>query len=458
MSGYSPQIRQEMKQQQKLILSPQMQQALHLLQLPIQDLTQLLEEELALNPLLELPEEDAFDNEYTYDFENQKSFADDDKQTVIENRTAYERSLYAQLQEQVSDFVKTEEEKEILYILIGYLDRDGFLRTPLEEIADWENLPLEVIEKGLKTIQSFEPIGVGARSLKESLLIQLKLLGKENTLAYEIIYKHYEDMLNNRIPLIAKSQKCSYEQINQVIEKEIARLDLRPGANAPEGHYSTQSSQLIADVIVRIQDQKIDIEINEGRSFHLRLNKIYLQMLENPEMDMESKNYLVERLQSGKHLMRNLYERHQTLYRLTEVLIEKQFSFFYEPRGQLNPLTMKEIALELSLHESTIARAVAGKNLAHPKGITPLRQFFTNSYTTEKGEAISSNSVKDYLRKILEKEDRARPLSDEAISQMIKKEGIECARRTVAKYRQELGVGNAKQRKRHSSNTTKSLS
>lgn len=447
---------QEQKLHQKLILSPQMQQALHLLQLPLQDLSLFLSEELSLNPLLELPEEEGYEEDDEY-FSllatSVGSAGEDDKQSAIENRTVFERSLYSMLLEQVEEVSSDLHEKTLLKILIGYLESDGLLKTPLQEIADWEELPLSVLEKGLSLLQTFEPIGVGARSIQEAMLLQLKHQGKEGSLAYRIIDQHFEAMLQNRIPLIAKQERSSSEEIHKVIEEEIASLDLRPGASIPEGHYSSYKTQLRPDVTVTFVGEFYEIEIHEGRAQFLRFNKHYLEMLHGEEINEETRQYLMERISSGKNLMKNLYERHQTLYRLTEELVKVQRNYFLDPKAQIAPLTMKEIAEKLELHESTIARAVSGKNIAHPKGISPLRSFFTNSYVTDSGEEISSQSVKQVLREILSKEDRARPYSDEALSKLISSQGIECARRTVAKYRQELGIGNASQRKRHTSKT-----
>jgi RNA polymerase sigma-54 factor len=452
MDGHGQKLSQELKQQQKLILSPQMQQSLHLLQLPLQDLSLFLAEELSLNPLLELPEEEAYQEEDFTLVSTQVASpsSEDDKQLVIENSTPFEHSLFSILNEQAQESMLIGEIREALETLIGYLDSDGLLTTPLEEIADWENLSIANLEEALSVLQTFEPIGVGARSIQESMLLQLKHMGKETGLAYRIIDRYFEAMLQNKIPLIAKKEKKRSEEIHRVIEDEIARLDLRPGANLPEGNYGNYKTQLYPDVSVHFYEGKYEIDIHEGRSASLRFNKHYLNMLQEKDLNEETRAYLIERMSSGKNLMKNLFERNQTLYRLTDEIVKAHYPYFTEPKTQIFPLTMKEVADHLELHESTIARAVSGKNLAHPKGITPLRSFFTNSYTTESGEHISSQSVKEVLREIIAKEDRAKPLSDEVLSLKINELGVECARRTIAKYRQELGYGNASQRKRHS--------
>ena len=172
-------------------------------------------------------------------------------------------------------------------------------------------------------------------------------------------------------------------------------------------------------------------------------------MLQDHGLPEETRSYIQEKIASGKWLLRNLHERHQTLYRIAQQLIQNQSAFFSSPKGKLIPLTMKEIAQKLELHESTVARAVSNKYISCPRGIMPLRSFFTHAYTTESGENISAQTVKEILIQILEGEDKKSPLSDETISAMIKEKGIPCARRTVAKYRQELGIGNTTQRRIH---------
>lgn len=454
-------LRQNVKQIQRLILSPQMQQALHLLQLPVLELGSVIEEELTQNPLLELSEtenEEPFEQDEFEILHPEEDFApslsynkreDEDLKTYIENTVAYESSLFDHLMKQAWETFSDLEERRLAEVIIGNLDHDGILSTPLEEVAALAGVSCDTLLPILQQVQTFDPLGVGALNLKEALLIQLKGLGKEKSLAFRIIEHHYEDVMHNRLPAIAKSLSHSIQEIRDTIVKEIASLDLHPGTNQSDGHYRQIVHHLTPDVTINYSEGKFSIEINDEHIPPLRLNKGYLQMLQNQKLCDETRSYIQEKIASGKWLLRNLHERHQTLYRIAEQLIQSQNTFFASPRGKLIPLTMKEIAEKLELHESTIARAVANKYVSSPRGILPLRSFFTHAYTTESGENISAQTVKDLLVQLLEKEDKSSPLSDETLSSMIKEKGIPCARRTVAKYRQELNIGNTTQRRIH---------
>lgn len=448
---------QQLKPVQRLILSPQMQQALHLLQLPIRELSTLIEDELAQNPLLELSEdgrEEALEVFKQMDEEIrppscQAQREEEDLKAFIENTLAYEPSLFDQLMEQAKEVFSDPKALELAEYLLGHFDADGFLTTPMEEIALLTQAPLDVLKDILKTIQTFEPIGVGAQTLQESLLIQLKAMGKQDSLAFRMITHHYEDIIHNRIPVIAKSFGKKNEEIHKIIADQIIHLDLHPGTNLAAGHYRQIVQYLIPDIAIHYEKGQFAIEVNEESIPNLRLNHYYLKMLEDEKLSEETRAYIQEKILSGKWLLRNLYERHQTLYRITSELIESQNAFFLSPRGKLSPLTMKEVAEKLELHESTIARAVANKYISCPRGILPLRSFFTHGYLTEKGENISAQTVKELLQQMIENEDRCHPLSDETLSAMIKEKGIPCARRTIAKYRRQLGIGNTVQRKIH---------
>lgn len=439
---------QNVKQVQRLILSPQMQQALNLLQLPVLELSTIIEEELSQNPLLEKEDDEA-------PFEIRETLAKscgekgDDLRSFIENTVAYEESLYDHLIAQARDTFKDLKERELANWLIGNLDDDGLLTTPLEELSVLGGYSLDRLTSILQEIQKFNPLGVGAKSRQEALLIQLRANGKDHTLAFRIIENHFDDVIHNRIPAIAKALSSSPHEIHASIHREIARLDLHPGTNLTMGHYRPVIQHITPDVHISHSEGRFSIEINEENLPHLRLNHVYLEMLGDPSLPLETRDYIQGKMASGKWLMRNLHERNQTLYRIAEELIRTQGSFLSSPKGELTPQTMKQVAEKLDLHESTIARAVAHKYISCPRGIFPLRSFFTHAYTTEEGENISAVTVKGLLRDIISKEDKTHPLSDEVISALIKEQGIPCARRTIAKYRQEFGIGNTSQRKIH---------
>lgn len=483
----TPQLQTGAKQQlqlaQRLIMSAQMQQAIHLLQLPLQELEPFIEEQVVQNPILEISTDDneneTAEREDTESFQNEEekeiTISDKDlsilshleedfrdhfaqSESVPMKRSAeeeklksfLEQSIYAdpslreQLLSQAHDTFETEQEIKIAEILIGYVDGYGFLTTPLSEISKLHHLDEKEIQKILIEIQSFEPYGIGASSIQESLLIQLRCLHKEQTLAYQIVRDHYDELLHNHIPSIQKQLKCSYEDIQHSIEKDIAKLDLHPGT-----HFSSQPTQtIIPDVSIRQENDQLIVEVERDYAPSLRLNGGYLKMLNDPDVPKETKQYLKHHLLSARWLVRNLQQRFSTVERIAQSLAEKQYEFFTNPDGKLVPLIMKTLADELNLHESTIARTVSNKYINSPRGIFPLRAFFTTKYTSEEGEDLSATTVKQAILDLIAKEDKNHPISDEKISQSLKEMGIPCARRTIAKYRLILQIGNTQQRRK----------
>lgn len=468
---------------QRLIMSAQMQQAIHLLQLPLQELDTFIEEQVVLNPILEIaeqegeeaddgedqtPQQEESEAEVTISDQDlsilnrleedwREHFAQDESmparrtseedklKTYLEQSICADRSLNEQLLYQAHDTFDTPKELEIAEIVIGYIDEFGFLKTPLVEICLLHHLEEEEVKKILQQIQTFEPHGVGASSIQDSLLIQLHCQQKEHTLAYQIVRDHYDDLLHNHIPLMQKQLKCTFEEIEEAIERDIAKLDLHPGRQFSSGRAS---QAIIPDVTLRQENEKLLVEVERDTIPSLRLNLRYLNMLKEPSISNETKHFIKHHLFSARWLMRNLQQRYSTLERIAQSLAQRQYEFFTQADGQLVPLTMKMLADELNVHESTIARTVANKYLNSPRGIFPLRAFFTNKYVSEEGDDLSSSTVKQAILALIEEEDKKRPLSDEKISKLLKQKGISCARRTVAKYRMALQIGNTQQRKK----------
>ncbi|MFT4552622.1 MAG: RNA polymerase sigma-54 factor [Chlamydiales bacterium] len=481
---------QSLKQTQRLIMSPQMQQAIHLLQMPVMELTTMIEAEMEQNPVLEYGEEIDPDDSLQQDIESEiheenqdadlpveeeitfddqdfgimrrldeefgdhfaesggghtKRSSDEEKlKSYMESSICAQSSLFEHLMAQARQSLESQEDLDLAEAIIGNLDQRGFLEMPLEEISLLYEAELSKVEEVLLEIQSFEPHGVGAVDVRESLLIQLAFQGKKDSIAYKIIEKHYEDLLYNRIPLIKKSLSTTADEIQKAVHEEIARLDLYPGT-----WYSNEVvPHVTADVIVSRENGKLLVSIDGETLPFLKLNSKYLKMLGDNDLAEETKEYIRNKVASGKWLLRNIHQRNDTLLKITEYLVKRQKNFFLDNKGNLLPLTMKTVAEELDLHESTVARAVSNKYVDCPRGLLPLRSFFTNAYVTDEGE-ISSRTVKDYLKDVIGKEDKNKPYSDETISALIKKKGIPCARRTVAKYRRELNIGNASQRRKY---------
>lgn len=472
-----------LKQSQLLMMLPQMRQALTLLQMPIMELTPFLEAEMERNPLLEcepqekeeeeqIDEEEAdgdslLEKEMTFDerdFEVMKqldeqwresmadSMQEEDPQhasdqerrkSFAENSLSETPTLFGHLMKQAQESFADPKELALAEALIGHFDEHGFLHTNLEEIATLTQASVPELQKVLKEIQTFEPYGVGAHTVQESLLIQLLCLGKKNSFAYEIVESHYDDLLHNRIPKIQKELHCSYEEIKEAIDKHIAKLDLRPGA----WYLHPINHSIIPDLLIRQENEEWIVETNDDSLPSLRLNQRYLRMLEDETLSIETKEFIRHHLMSAKWLVRNIYQRNDTLLRIGQYLVKKQKAFLGTPDGELLPLTMKEVAEELELHESTIARAVANKYVHTPRGLLSLRSFFTTAYSNSQGQEISANTVCEAIQELINTEDKKKPLSDEAISLKLKERGILCARRTVAKHRHNLNIGTAQQRK-----------
>lgn len=475
-------LNQSMQLTQRLIMSAHMQQAIRVLQIPLQELQTFIEEQVVENPLLEIMNEEGEDKieeekdtstpekieEEVYindrDLailnrldEDMREYLDESEflplkqtaeqkqyHTFLEQSILFNPNLREVLLTQAHESLDTKRDFEIAEILIGYIDESGFLKTPHNEIASLHRILPEEIERILSVIQSFEPYGIGAASIQECLLIQLRCLGKKSSLAYQIIRDHYTELLNNHIPVLQKKMNVSLKAIQESIDNDIAKLDLHPGVVC-----SCEPIQnIVPDVKLKLENDQLIVEVDRDYAPSLKLNRYYLKMLRNPVTSAETKKFIKRHLFSARWLMRNLQQRYSTLERIAQSLADKQATFFTQPNGKLNPLTMKMVADELNLHESTIARTVSNKYIYSPRGLFPLRIFFTNKYISDEGEDLSSSTVKDAIRELIEKEDKQHPLSDQKISFLLKNKGIPCARRTIAKYRAVLGVGNTQQRKK----------
>ncbi len=473
---------QTLKQAQRLMMLPQMQQAIQMLQAPVMELSQMIELEIQQNPILDYAEpdpsadedwerdtsddhvsevsfdEDDFailqhlDEDYrdhfaqNADFTERHSMEEDKRCNYAESLIPSTPKLYEYLMIQSYETFETPEQLRLANVLCGSLDDTGLLTTPMAEIAALNGTSLESLEEVLRTIQSFEPPGVGARDLREAFLIQLERQGKSATRAYQIVQNYFEDLLHKRIVNIARGLHCSTGEISQAIESDIATLDLHPGTD-----FSQALPQaIVPDAVVKQEGEQLIVEVNEDPIVPLKVNSGYLRMLNDDALPEETRNFIRNKLASVKWLQRSVQQRNETIQRVITSITRRQAEFFLNPEGQLVPLTMKILADELEVHESTIARTVANKYIDSPRGLLPLRSFFTNAYTNEQGKELSSSTVREVLQQIIAGEDKMRPLSDEAISNLISKKGIQCARRTVAKYRVELNIGNAQQRREYS--------
>ena len=286
-----------------------------------------------------------------------------------------------------------------------------------------------------RSVQSFEPPGIAARTLEESFLIQLKAKGVTDRILLDIVSRHMDLLARNQIPQLARNYRIGVDELKSKLSV-LKELNMRPGAsldNAPE-------LTVAPEFIVKRHGRELLIVDNPGVLPRLHISSDYDEILRNSGTPPEAKKFLNEKRTAAEQLIRALTQRETTLRRITELLVSMQYDFFFKGPKALKPLTMLQLAEKLDLHETTVSRAVAGKYLGTPFGVVEYRSFFSGGYVSREGEEIASGGVKEKIREVIAGEDRRKPLSDEKIAKLLKESGLAVARRTVAKYREELGI------------------
>lgn len=414
-----------LKQHQKLLVNLSMKQALHVLQLPLLELSEWLQGEIEANPILEIePPPKARKMEGGW-------------KEPQENLLVERVSLFEHLMRQMP--LAIEENRDLAERIIGHLNEKGFLETPLEEIA---TAPLETMEEVLEKVQSLDPPGVGARNLQECLKIQLKGKGKEGSLAYRIVDGHFDDLVHNRLPKILQVFGIEMDELTEVVKKEIAPLDLYPGHR----YFHGQAGAVVPDLIFHDEEGKWEVEVNRAFLPGFHISPIYKDTaLRLPPGEAA---YIRRQLAGGRWLQRIVSRRNETLRRIGELVLKRQIEFFNWEKGGLAPLTVQEAAHELALHESTVSRAIAHKFLFCPQGTYPLKSFFSQPVGLPDGRKMSKHNLRKVLQQAIDKEDKSKPMSDDAIAKKLKEMGIPCARRTVAKYRDLLRIAPAAKRRK----------
>ncbi|HVR37171.1 MAG TPA: RNA polymerase factor sigma-54 [Methylomirabilota bacterium] len=475
------------------VLAPQLQQSLALLQAPTLELKAMVEQELQQNPLLEeLPVDEAeqaekkekdgetpndasdpteppedvnYDpatekqadapvDDFQAEFERlaqlDQEWRDHFAQTNIPMRVSPEEeerrqfmfdslvsvtSLQEHLIEQVRLSEITDEQRPIAEMIVGNIDDYGYLKSSLEELAFATNISPDRILEVLRIIQSFHPIGVGARDLRECLMLQLERAGQQDTLEYRIISRHMEALGKRRMPEIARGLGVEVTEVQDAIAR-IARLEPRPGrAFLPdEGQY------IMPEVFVQKVGDEFVITTNNEHVPHLRISNTYKDLMAQPDSSQEVRDYIREKIRAGKFLIKSLHQRQQTIMNIAREIVHRQREFMEKGVAFLKPLTMVQVAEVVGVHETTVSRAVSGKYIETPQGVYEMKYFFTSGIQTTSGVGLSNTSVKDMIADIFRKEDSSKPLSDQEVVKMLKDKGIMIARRTVAKYRSELNI------------------
>ncbi len=457
-----------MQQSQNLslqtVLAPQLQQSLLILQAPLLELRNLVQQEMETNPVLEelatesgpsetgetVTADETFKEEFDQlakldeewrDYMAQsgsypaRSQGEDEKRQYFFDSIPTHETLQQHLMGQLNQTVLNANDRKTAELIIGNVDDNGFLQTTPEEMSMNTGIPQEEFETMLLLIQSFHPPGVGARDLRECLLIQLKREGRQNSLEYKIIAEHMEDLGKRRFPEIARRIGISVEQV-QKCANNIARLEPRPGqifAEAPQNY-------VLPDVTVEKIDGEYQVILNGEQIPHLRISNTYKDIMSQDGNGSEVKDYIRDKIRSGKFLIKSIHQRQQTISNIAHEIVKRQREFLDHGTAHLKPMTMVQIADVVGVHETTVSRAISGKYIATPQGVFEMKYFFTPGYKTAAGESMSNTSVKEAIMDLVKNENPNVPLSDKEIVEILGKRGIPIARRTVAKYRTELNI------------------
>ena len=459
---------------QKLILTPSLQQAIKLLPMSTLELAELLNQEMVENPLLEeVPSEDAQpadqpqtpeqtepkkddgkdawdDADYEYFFGEylDEGYRPRQPQEVkelppIENTLSTKSSLADHLMWQLNLQPADTITRDVGAAIIGNIDEDGYLVASVNEIAALGSWDVGVVEKALEHVQSFDPIGVGARDLQECLLLQLRHLGLGGTPAEALVRDHLRLLQNHRIPELARALGIEPEEVKAHIEL-IKGLDPRPGSR-----YSPADSQyVIPDVYVVKTDDGYRAMLNEDGLPQLRISPVYRRLLDKGgETSDETRAYVKDKFRSALWLLKSVDQRQKTILKVATSIINFQRDFLDRGIEHLRPLVLRDVANDIGMHESTVSRVVNNKYMHTPQGVYEMKFFFHSGISSSFGESVSSVTIKQRIRKIIEAEDQRRPLSDSKIMSILQKEGLVLARRTIAKYREELKIPTSNQRK-----------
>lgn len=481
------------EQTQKLSMTPELIQAIQILQFNTQELDEFVHKEVIENPILDIDSsnytsEDSRISEKSSESVNKSSeesleqdreLSEKDWQLQREREKEFINSLREDEYDDISykqweysndnddysfeDFVKEDETLEsvlldqLLYTklkpsefkvgqyIIEALDDNGYLTMSISDVAKYFNVEEDFVEDVLDVIQRFEPLGVGARDLSECLMIQLASKGLLTDEIEFIINERLEDLANNKIVSISKEVDLTPQEVQEVCDL-IKTLEPKPGRQYASG---LSTKYIVADIIVDVVNGECVISTNDSSMPKLTVSSYYNRLQNEAKKDQELDSYLSNKFNSAMWLIKSIEQRKQTIFNVATAIVEYQKEFFLGGKRKLVPLTLKQIADLVGVHESTISRSVNGKYLTSPEGIYELKYFFTSGVASNTGENISSNNIKEVIKKLIEQEDTKKPYSDQEIADKLKKENINISRRTVAKYREGMNIQSSFKRKRY---------
>lgn len=455
------QLRQDLRLRQEQILQPQQILRSELIQLPLLELELRVRGELEENPFLEESDEELQVVENPDDEEESTEepepetqaeeidwediLADDEpfeykpsrpSEELVEIPRPHVLTLAEHLEEQLHLQRLTDGQAEIGEYIIGNINADGYLDYPLDNIAEDLKVPLEHVEQVYKLVQTFDPAGIGARNLRECLLIQMKLQDDPNPHALAILEECFDDFINKRYENITKKLDISLDDIRQAFE-DIRRLNPKPG----EGYFDEKQNYIIPDLIVQKVGDEFVVYLNDGNIPSFHINAAYRNMiLQGKKTDKNIRDFVTKKLESARWFINAIHQRRTTIVRTMRAIVKKQYDFFEKGKNYLKPMILNDIAEEIGMDISTISRVTNGKYVQTDWGVFELKYFFSERMETSSGEEVSTKIIKDKLNDIIEKEDKSNPLSDQAIAELLAEEGYPIARRTVQKYREQLNI------------------
>ena len=468
-------------QTQKLVMTPKLQQALKLLQAPTLELQQMLKAEMISNPLLEEVDEltEEPEKETSADDFGEENRLERDEAEPQEAPESNEEVDWTEFMQQGSDSSTTRSEErheefvervpvsrpsldehlaeQLRYrglgedaeaigdYLIGSIDERGYLTMTIEEVAAELDQPVTLVGEVLSAVQALDPPGIGARDLRECLLLQLRARGHEGSLAWRIVDTHFEDLVRRRQIDIARALKVPVEEVQTALDL-IGTLSPVPG-NQVSG---ADAQYVYPDLIVERVGEDYVVTLNDRNVPRLRISSAYEHVLKDgAAANGATREYVVTKLNSARWLIQTIEQRRKTMVKVMRAIVVEQRDFFDSGVFHLKPLTLQDIASKIGMHESTVSRVTSGKYVQTPRGVFELKYFFSSGLDTQGGDEISAKSAKAIIARMIEGEDKHDPVSDQKLMDMLRAQGLDIARRTVAKYREQLNIPNARFRKRH---------